>query len=231
MLDSLKSSKLQKRSRTRLAPNPTSISSNSEPEVRKNGTWASPAIALANKVLPLPGKPTRTRILMGLVLKKPSMRNFVDDRWIKSKRVRLGNFDNNRRHEFDADIGRLDDEDGPDVVFPVLSVTNLLKWTRRNLSKTIARFENSTLAPKKGAISFKLSFSITHSSAAIDDRSGSSSHLTTQNIKPSDHTGNININCNFNSFSNREDQIREARHSNRPHCSHSMMATYQPTLI
>jgi len=40
------------------APTPTNISTNSEPEIEKNGTPASPAIALANKVLPVPGGPT-----------------------------------------------------------------------------------------------------------------------------------------------------------------------------
>ena len=47
-----------KRSLTRLAPAPTSISSNSEPLVSKKGTPASPATALASNVLPVPGAPT-----------------------------------------------------------------------------------------------------------------------------------------------------------------------------
>ena len=46
-----------KRSRTRDAPTPTNISTNSEPLIEKNGTPASPATALANKVLPTPGGP------------------------------------------------------------------------------------------------------------------------------------------------------------------------------
>ena len=46
-----------KRSRTRLAPTPTNISTKSEPEIEKNGTPASPATARANKVLPVPGGP------------------------------------------------------------------------------------------------------------------------------------------------------------------------------
>ncbi len=45
-------------SRTRLAPTPTNISTKSEPEIEKNGTLASPAIALASSVLPVPGGPT-----------------------------------------------------------------------------------------------------------------------------------------------------------------------------
>ena len=45
-------------SRTRDAPTPTNISTKSEPEIVKNGTLASPAMALANSVLPVPGGPT-----------------------------------------------------------------------------------------------------------------------------------------------------------------------------
>ena len=40
------------------APTPTNISTKSEPDIEKNGTFASPAIALASKVLPVPGEPT-----------------------------------------------------------------------------------------------------------------------------------------------------------------------------
>ena len=43
---------------TLLAPTPTNISTNSDPDIEKNGTPASPAVALANKVLPVPGGPT-----------------------------------------------------------------------------------------------------------------------------------------------------------------------------
>jgi len=46
-----------KRSRTREAPTPTNISTKSEPEIEKNGTLASPAMARANRVLPVPGGP------------------------------------------------------------------------------------------------------------------------------------------------------------------------------
>ena len=49
-----------KRSRTRAAPTPTNISTNSEPHTLKNGTAASPATALASSVLPVPGGPTRS---------------------------------------------------------------------------------------------------------------------------------------------------------------------------
>jgi hypothetical protein len=45
-------------SRTRLAPTPTNISTKSEPEMVKKGTFASPATARAVSVLPVPGGPT-----------------------------------------------------------------------------------------------------------------------------------------------------------------------------
>ena len=48
----------ENKSRTREAPTPTNISINSEPEIEKNGTFASPATARANIVLPVPGFPT-----------------------------------------------------------------------------------------------------------------------------------------------------------------------------
>ena len=46
------------KSLTREAPTPTNISTKSAPLILKNGTLASPAIALANKVFPVPGGPT-----------------------------------------------------------------------------------------------------------------------------------------------------------------------------
>ena len=49
-----------KRSRTRLAPTPTTISTNSDAESEKNGTFASPATARASRVLPVPGGPERS---------------------------------------------------------------------------------------------------------------------------------------------------------------------------
>ena len=45
-------------SRTRAAPTPTNISTKSEPEMLKKGTLASPAMAFASSVLPVPGLPT-----------------------------------------------------------------------------------------------------------------------------------------------------------------------------
>ena len=55
-----------KRSRTRLAPTPTNISTKSEPEMLKNGTPASPATARASRVLPVPGSPT-SRTPLGIL--------------------------------------------------------------------------------------------------------------------------------------------------------------------
>ena len=46
------------KSRTREAPTPTNISTKSEPDKEKKGTFASPATAFANKVFPVPGGPT-----------------------------------------------------------------------------------------------------------------------------------------------------------------------------
>ena len=47
------------KSRTRDAPTPTNISTNSDPETLRKGTPASPAVAFANKVLPVPGGPDK----------------------------------------------------------------------------------------------------------------------------------------------------------------------------
>jgi hypothetical protein len=46
------------RSRTRAAPTPTNISTNSDPLIEKKGTPASPATARASSVFPVPGGPT-----------------------------------------------------------------------------------------------------------------------------------------------------------------------------
>mmetsp|Transcript_18918 Transcript_18918/g.38423 ORF Transcript_18918/g.38423 Transcript_18918/m.38423 type:complete len:274 (+) Transcript_18918:1192-2013(+) len=46
-----------KRSRTREAPTPTNISMKSDPLIERKGTFASPAMALAIRVLPVPGGP------------------------------------------------------------------------------------------------------------------------------------------------------------------------------
>ncbi len=62
-----------KRSRTRLAPTPTNISTKSEPEIEKKGTPASPATARASSVLPVPGGPYR-RTPFGM--RAPSAWNF-----------------------------------------------------------------------------------------------------------------------------------------------------------
>ena len=61
------------RSRTRLAPTPTNISTKSEPLIEKNGTLASPATARASRVLPVPGGPI-SRTPLGM--RPPSFWNF-----------------------------------------------------------------------------------------------------------------------------------------------------------
>ncbi len=64
-------------SRTRDAPTPTNISTKSEPEIVKNGTFASPAIARASKVLPVPGGPTMST---PRGIRPPSFWNLVGSR-------------------------------------------------------------------------------------------------------------------------------------------------------
>src|SRR5207249_1415095 len=62
-----------KRSRTREAPTPTNISTKSEPEMEKKGTPASPAMARARSVLPVPGAPTSST---PFGMRPPSLVNF-----------------------------------------------------------------------------------------------------------------------------------------------------------
>ena len=54
------------KSLTREAPTPTYNSIKSEPDREKKGTFASPATALASRVLPVPGGPTRSAPLGSL---------------------------------------------------------------------------------------------------------------------------------------------------------------------
>ena len=56
------------------APTPTNISTKSDPDIVKKGTPASPAIALANRVLPVPGGPTSKQPL-GIL--PPNLLNFL----------------------------------------------------------------------------------------------------------------------------------------------------------
>ena len=55
------------------APTPTNISTKSEPEMLKKGTFASPATALARSVLPVPGGPSK-RTPLGILA--PTLVNF-----------------------------------------------------------------------------------------------------------------------------------------------------------
>ncbi len=56
------------------APTPTNISTKSEPEIVKKGTPASPAIARAKSVFPVPGFPTK-RAPLGIF--PPNLLNFL----------------------------------------------------------------------------------------------------------------------------------------------------------
>lgn len=51
---------MENKSRTLDGPTPTNISRNSDPETVIKGTLASPAVALARRVLPVPGGPKLT---------------------------------------------------------------------------------------------------------------------------------------------------------------------------
>ena len=65
---------LAKRSLTLLAPTPTNISTNSEPDMLKNGTLASPATARASNVLPVPGGPIKST---PFGIRAPTVANFL----------------------------------------------------------------------------------------------------------------------------------------------------------
>lgn len=60
---------MENKSLTLDGPTPTNISRNSEPDTDKNGTWASPAVALASKVLPVPGGPEEENFSNKLTVK------------------------------------------------------------------------------------------------------------------------------------------------------------------
>ena len=55
------------------APTPTNISTKSDPDIEKKGTFASPAIALANNVFPVPGGPINNA---PFAIFPPSLLNF-----------------------------------------------------------------------------------------------------------------------------------------------------------
>lgn len=74
MIDGAAAFAFVKSSLTFAAPIPTSISINSEPLAEKNGTFASPATALARSVFPLPGCPKRST---HFGTRAPALENFV----------------------------------------------------------------------------------------------------------------------------------------------------------
>jgi hypothetical protein len=55
-------------SRTRAGPTPTNISRNSDPDTEMKGTAASPAVALARRVLPVPGGPRFEKKLLSQIV-------------------------------------------------------------------------------------------------------------------------------------------------------------------
>ena len=57
MIDGFNERAFSNNSRTRAAPTPTNNSTNCEPDTFKKGVPASPAIAFANRVFPVPGGP------------------------------------------------------------------------------------------------------------------------------------------------------------------------------
>ena len=57
-------------SRTLFAPSPTNISTKFDADIKKNGTFASPAVAFAIKVLPVPGGPPN-KIPLGILAPAP----------------------------------------------------------------------------------------------------------------------------------------------------------------
>ena len=94
-----------KRSRTRVAPTPTNISTKSEPEMLKKGTPASPATARASSVLPVPGGPYSST---PLGMRAPSCWNFfgfsqelLDLLQLLDRLVDAG-------HVLEGDLGRVD---------------------------------------------------------------------------------------------------------------------------
>ena len=95
------------RSRTREAPTPTIISTNSDADIWKNGTPASPATARASSVLPVPGAPLSST---PRGIRPPSFRYLsgflqeVDD----LGQLRLGLVDPGDVVERDALVGGLD---------------------------------------------------------------------------------------------------------------------------
>lgn len=60
MIDGLWARACANKSLTLAGPMPTNISMKSDPLILKKGTFASPAVALANKVFPVPGGPTNS---------------------------------------------------------------------------------------------------------------------------------------------------------------------------
>mmetsp|Transcript_15762 Transcript_15762/g.54745 ORF Transcript_15762/g.54745 Transcript_15762/m.54745 type:complete len:245 (+) Transcript_15762:1289-2023(+) len=78
--------------RTRLAPRPTSISSNSDADRAKKGTPASPATARASSVLPVPGGPYSSTPLGALMPTRTNSSGFVNGNSTTSRSSRICSF-------------------------------------------------------------------------------------------------------------------------------------------
>ena len=76
---------LAKSSLTLMAPTPTYISTKSLPEAAKNATFASPATALAKRVLPVPGGPTNIAPLGTFAPKASNLSGFFKNSTISAK--------------------------------------------------------------------------------------------------------------------------------------------------
>mmetsp|Transcript_24162 Transcript_24162/g.62249 ORF Transcript_24162/g.62249 Transcript_24162/m.62249 type:complete len:299 (-) Transcript_24162:152-1048(-) len=79
----------EKRSRTREAPTPTNISTNSEPDAEMNGVPASPATARASSVLPVPGGPYRSTPFGALIPTRSKSSGLTSGSSITSRSSRI----------------------------------------------------------------------------------------------------------------------------------------------
>ncbi len=115
-------------SRTRLAPTPTNISTKSDPEIEKKGTFASPATALASKVLPVPGGPINKTPLGILAPKAMYFFGFFKKSMISA----ISSFSSSRPATF-LNV----------VVFPRLSLARLLPKSKALLFPPLLRIKKA----------------------------------------------------------------------------------------
>ena len=123
------------------APTPTNISTNSAPLILKNGTLASPATALANRVLPVPGGPTNKTPFgifppsfwnfLGLLRYKitSSSSSFASTQPATSKNLTFGRFEENI---FALLLPKLNTLFIPLFVFCILLIINIQNAIKSN---------------------------------------------------------------------------------------------------